>query len=299
MNRRLTLITFILIAALGSVCGAATTIESKYPRLSSGALSQAVPTALPGALLEADGVKITSKDLTDRLAKMKSPAKEQFARYEFVLLEDIAVGRLVIKEAKDWAAKKGIKGTEEQLMRQYVDTTILAGVNVSEEEAVVFYESNFTMFGRATYQQVESAIKSYLQDEKANTAINSYVATFSNRHSIRISDAWAKQQHERWIKNPVEQARRSGKPTLAKFGADTCIPCLVMAPIIKALAKKYEGKLTVLDVDTDKEPVLGIHYGAQSIPLLIFYDKDGKEVLRHVGGWDKAAIEAGIGKIVK
>ena len=70
-------------------------------------------------------------------------------------------------------------------------------------------------------------------------------------------------------------------------------------PIIKALTKKYDGKLTVLDINTDKDPILATHYGAQSIPLLIFYDKDGKEVLRHVGGWDKASIEAGIGRTVK
>ncbi len=300
MISRLPLIIFILATALGAVRGANTvTIESKYPGLSSGDLRQAVPGAVAGALLETDGVKITAKDLADRLAEMKSPSKEEFARYGFVLLEDIAVGKLVTKEAKDWAAKSGVKGTEDQLVQQYVDAIILSGADVSDADAHAFFDANVTMFGGAKYEQVQTAIKNYLREEKANAAISSHVATFGSRHSIRISDAWAKQQYAQWVKNPIEKARRSGKPSVAKFGSVNCMPCLTMAPIIKALATKYAGKVAVLDIDLDKTPVLGVHYGAQAIPLLVFYDKGGKEVLRHVGGWDKASIEAGIVKIVK
>ncbi len=288
----------LLAAVSGYAWSAASpTIESKYPGLSSGVLRQAVPGVVSGALAEADGMKITSGDLAAQLAKMRSPAKEQYGVYQFALLEDMITSRLIDKEARTWALNNSIFGLQgEELMRQFADS-LVGGVKVSDEEALAFYKENADQFGSATYEQMASSIKSYLQGEKVNALLRNHIATLSSRHSIRISDVWAKQQYRKWIQNPIEQARRSGKPTLVKFGADTCMPCRVMAPIIKELGEKHKGKFNLLDINTDKEPVMSIQYGAEAIPLLIFYDKDGKEILRHTGGWDKASIEAGLARI--
>ncbi len=304
IRRYAVLISLLLTAlALGAVTAAdvspaVKTIESSYPGLSSGPLSAATLGVVKGALLEAGDVKITSKDLLDRRLKMDSSAyKTQLATYQFALLEDIAIEKLIEKEARDWAAKNGqsdLKG--EELMRGYV-TSLVGEVKVSDEEARKFYEENMSMMGSASYQQVESAVKSYLQNEKTQALLNKHVATLSARHRVRISDIWAKQQYNKWIKTPVEVARRSGKPTMAKFGADTCKPCLAMAPIIKEVEKAYALVLNVVDINVEKEPVIGSHYGEGSIPLVIYYDKEGKEVSRTVGYRDKAAIQVELAKL--
>jgi thioredoxin 1 len=44
----------------------------------------------------------------------------------------------------------------------------------------------------------------------------------------------------------------------------------------------------VLDVYKNRE--IAGEYRVQVIPTLIFFDKSGKEIFRHVGPWDKASI---------
>jgi thioredoxin 1 len=101
--------------------------------------------------------------------------------------------------------------------------------------------------------------------------------------------------------NPVDKARRSGKPTLVDFGATGCGPCDMMTPILASLTKKYAGKLNVLFVHVGEEQILGARYGVRTIPVQVFFDKEGKEVFRHEGFFPQAEIERkltdmGIGK---
>ena len=291
----LLVIACLALLAAGIACGAETvTIESKYPGLSSGPLRAAVPGPVPGALLEADGVKITAKDLNDAVAKLESPAKEQYRTYQFALLQELAVGKLIEAEAQAWGEKNGVSGDE--LMRKYVNS-LVGEITVSDEEARKFYAENSAMMGKSTYEQVESAIKSYLREEKGNAILEKHVAGVSERHAVRVSDVWARMQYGRWMKNPVEKARRSGMPAVVKFGADTCQPCRLMAPIIKDLARKFAGKLVVVDINVEKEPVLGAYYGAQSIPHTIYYDAAGGQVSQVVGFKDRESIEAEIAKL--
>ena len=97
--------------------------------------------------------------------------------------------------------------------------------------------------------------------------------------------------------NPIEKARKSGKPLLVDFGSTGCAPCRRLAPILDEVKKEYAGKLDVLVIDVDSEPVLGSRYGASAIPLQIFYDSTGKERFRHTGFWSKASIVAKLAEI--
>jgi len=79
-------------------------------------------------------------------------------------------------------------------------------------------------------------------------------------------------------------------PRLVDLGADKCIPCKMMAPILEELKKEYAGQMKVEFIDVWKNKKAAEEYGIQSIPTQIFYDASGKEVFRHEGFFSKEDI---------
>ena len=79
-------------------------------------------------------------------------------------------------------------------------------------------------------------------------------------------------------------------PKLLDLGANKCIPCKAMAPILDELKKEYAGKLEVEFIDVWKNPDAGKPYGIQMIPTQIFFDASGKELFRHTGFFGKDDI---------
>jgi thioredoxin 1 len=88
----------------------------------------------------------------------------------------------------------------------------------------------------------------------------------------------------------VLQALGSGRPAVIDLGARTCIPCKKMAPILEGLATEYRGRASVLFIDVHENQAAARQFRVQMIPTQIFFDAKGKEVKRHIGFMDKAAI---------
>jgi thioredoxin 1 len=78
--------------------------------------------------------------------------------------------------------------------------------------------------------------------------------------------------------------------TFIELGADRCIPCKAMQPIMKEIAAEYKGKVQVVFYDVWKDPEPARTYGIQLIPTQVFIDGAGKEVFRHVGLFPKEEI---------
>jgi thioredoxin 1 len=81
-----------------------------------------------------------------------------------------------------------------------------------------------------------------------------------------------------------------GMVTMVDVGAKACIPCKMMMPIIESLSEEYEGRAAIVFIDVWKNPGEKDKFGIRAIPTLIFYDKDGKEVMRHEGYFSKKSI---------
>jgi thioredoxin 1 len=81
-------------------------------------------------------------------------------------------------------------------------------------------------------------------------------------------------------------------PRLVDLGADKCIPCKKMAPILSELKTNYVGQLEVEFIDVWKEPDAAKAYKIRLIPTQIFYDANGKEAFRHEGFYGKEDILA-------
>ena len=81
-------------------------------------------------------------------------------------------------------------------------------------------------------------------------------------------------------------------PKLVDLGADKCIPCKMMAPILEELKQNYTRTFTVEFIDVWKNPDKAKEYGISIIPTQIFYDSSGKELFRHEGFFSKEDILA-------
>ncbi len=90
-------------------------------------------------------------------------------------------------------------------------------------------------------------------------------------------------------------AARGGEaklPRLVDLGADKCIPCKMMAPVLADLKTNYVGRLEVEFIDVWKNPDAGKPYKIKLIPTQIFFDATGKERFRHEGFFGKEDILA-------
>ncbi len=81
-------------------------------------------------------------------------------------------------------------------------------------------------------------------------------------------------------------------PLLVDLGSDTCVPCKLMAPILKEFKKDYANIFTVEFIDAKKNRPAAALYGIRVIPTQIFYDAAGEELFRHEGFMSKEAILA-------
>lgn len=74
-----------------------------------------------------------------------------------------------------------------------------------------------------------------------------------------------------------------GMVTMVDLGAGSCIPCRMMAPILEKLEKRYKGKAEIIFIDLRYDREKARRFQIQAIPTQIFFDREGKEVARHVG----------------
>jgi len=79
-------------------------------------------------------------------------------------------------------------------------------------------------------------------------------------------------------------------PRLIDLGADKCVPCKMMAPILEQLKEEYKGVFEVIFIDVWKDPQPGKRYKIRVIPTQIFFDSSGKELFRHEGYYSKEDI---------
>ncbi len=65
-------------------------------------------------------------------------------------------------------------------------------------------------------------------------------------------------------------------PIVIDFGADSCIPCKEMAPVLKTLNAEMQGKAIIKFVDVWKNGEAAKDFPIQVIPTQIFINADGK-----------------------
>ena len=98
-------------------------------------------------------------------------------------------------------------------------------------------------------------------------------------------------------KNKDKWVYEGSLPCIIDFYADWCRPCKVIAPVLEELAGKYDGKIIIYKVNTDKERELAMAFGIQSIPTLMFIPAEGDPQIAR-GALPKETLEKAIEQVL-
>ena len=218
------------------------TIESLYPNLASGILMYARVAPLPESiLLKAEGMEMTRKDIDQFVARQPKRLQPEMAKFGFFALEQVATERILLKHARDEAAKshRDVSGmTDEQVLRAFFDN-LTRGVTVDDGDVEKFYKENEALFCGAPLAQIRKQIESQVLQDKKERFQDDYLHNLGRTTGIVVADAWLKDQAQTARNNPLDQARSAGKPTLAVFSAKSCCGPDKMAPIVESLRKSF------------------------------------------------------------
>lgn len=73
----------------------------------------------------------------------------------------------------------------------------------------------------------------------------------------------------------IDHLKSYGLPIMIDFGADSCIPCKEMAPVLLDLNTRLQDKAIIRFVDVWKNPKLAEGFPIRVIPTQIFIDSEG------------------------
>jgi thioredoxin 1 len=85
----------------------------------------------------------------------------------------------------------------------------------------------------------------------------------------------------------------SSEPVLVDFWAPWCAPCRAIAPVLEQLATEYAGRLRVVRVNVDDNPVTANRYEIRAIPNLALFVR-GELRERMVGAVSKSRLIAAV-----
>lgn len=77
--------------------------------------------------------------------------------------------------------------------------------------------------------------------------------------------------------------------TLIDFTAQWCPPCRVVDQVLDALSTEYRGRVRIVAVDVNDEPLLAQRYNIRSMPTMVIR-RGAREVGRVVGSRPRAFI---------
>jgi len=246
-----------------------------------------------------NGKKISLKFLKQELEKLPLELQENFTEDYPGFLEELINQELVLQEAirqkLDTISEVKSRITRNKSMRnnilmdELLNREIRAKIQISEEEMLKYFKDNKEQMEGLTYQQIKPQIFQTLNNQKQSKAIKQYVSNLRSKAKITYNEKWLKSEEAK-EQNPIKQVLKNKLPTMADFGADKCIPCIQMKPILDGLQKEYKGKANILFLDVNENIALTRKYRIVLIPTQIFFDTSGNEIYRHMGFFPKDSI---------
>lgn len=95
----------------------------------------------------------------------------------------------------------------------------------------------------------------------------------------------------------ADKVLSSALPVVVDFYSDSCVACKKFAPVLGGLEDDYEGKLTVVKVNTNFDLELAEKYEVAANPTLIVF-RDGKATATRVGAASPKELYAWIDQVL-
>jgi thioredoxin 1 len=172
---------------------------------------------------------------------------------------------------------------------------------VTPEEIKTFYSLFKDRLEGKPLEQVAPIIEQVIREGKQQEEMERYMGELRNTAKVGVNQIQlqkiAARPPESNTEEDFKKALTGGKPFLVDFGANSCLPCRQMRPILKEVDKEYSGKTRALVIDIYKHQNLAKEYKVQLIPTLVFFDSKGKEVFRQIGVMEKEKIVAKLKEI--
>jgi len=97
--------------------------------------------------------------------------------------------------------------------------------------------------------------------------------------------------------NFEDEVIKSALPVLVDLWAPWCRPCLMVAPVVDNLAKRYDGKFKFCRLNVDESPRVAARYRIMAIPTLMFF-KGGEVVDTVIGAVPERALQPKIEELL-
>jgi thioredoxin 1 len=262
-------------------------------------------------LAQVNGEKITLGQFNRELEKAESPLKEMLRENPQQLLEGIIMNRVFLQEAKKQGLTPPIKtykdtdkdalSPEEALIGELIKKKFSTPPTVTKEEIKLYYSLLKDRLGGKPLDEVSPMIEQIIREGKQQEEMKQYVTELRasakvETDQIRLQKI-ASKPPESNTEEELKKAFAGGKPFLVDFGANSCLPCRQLRPILKEISKEYAGKAEILVIDVYKYQHLANEYKIKVIPTLVFFDNKGKEVFRQPGAMNKDQIVAKLKEI--
>jgi len=262
-------------------------------------------------LAQVNGEEITLDHFKKELSRVESPLREMYQEEPIQFLEGMIIKKLLLQEAKKQGlsipiktykdTEKDSQPIEESLITELMKKKFSTPPTVTKEEIKIFYSLFKGRMEGKTLDQVAPTIEQIIREGKQQEEARQFIGELRSKAKVEIDQIRlqkiATKPPESNTEEDFKKALTIGKPVLVDFGANSCIPCRQIRPILKEISKEYAGKAGILVIDVYKYPDLAKEYKIQLIPTLVFFDAKGKEVFRHLGVLEKEKIVAKLKEI--
>jgi thioredoxin 1 len=263
------------------------------------------------ALAQVNAEKITVEKFNRELAKMEDPLRQMYQEEPSQFLEGMIIKTLLIQEARKQGISPPVKtfkdtekdalSPEESLISELMKKKFSTPPTVTKEEIKNFYAMFKTQMGGKPLEKVSPAIEQLIREGKQQEQVKVYIGELRGMAKVEVDQIRlqkiAAKPPESNTEEEFKKAITTGKPVLVDFGANSCVPCRQMRPVLKEVSSEYGEKAVVLVIDVYKYQNLAREHKIQLIPTLVFFDSKGKEVFRHMGILDKEKIVAKLKEI--